>query len=529
MTNNQLSLREKIGQLIVVRTTGYLFDHQIRYPAWEATQEQLKKWLQEFNIGGVILLGGSCAEIAYRTQLLQSWAKTPLLISADIEEGVGQRFSGATWFPPPMTLSEIAIDNLPLAQEYASKMGKVTAEEALAIGINWILAPITDVNNNPQNPVINVRAFGDNPQIVSDLATAFIQGCQSLPILTTAKHFPGHGDTATDSHLDLPRLTHNLSRLNEVELVPFQRAIKEGVDTIMTAHLLVEAFDEKNPATLSHSILTKQLREKMGFDSLIVTDALIMGGVAKYASTEEIAVKAIQAGADILLMPENPEVAIKSIEQAIANGILSEARIDRSLARIAQAKQKLFAPENRIKPLALDVISSPEAHQTVNDILSKSIRQSGDLPLKNSSGGINLIVIDDLLGCDYLDRQTPAITIPENFHYQTQIIEQRNLQFSHNQDQPLLIQVFIRGNPFRGSAGLTSVMQEFYQQLLTKNDITALVIYGSPYVLDWFLARLPENTPWLFSYGQMPSAQKIIQQNLFELPASEQLTKGNFL
>ena len=526
---DKLSLREKIGQLIVVRTTGYLFDHQIRYPAWEATQTQLKKWLQEFNIGGVILLGGSCAEIAYRTQQLQSWAKTPLFISADIEEGVGQRFSGATWFPPPMTLSQIAIDNLSLAQEYASKMGKITAEEALALGINWILAPITDVNNNPQNPVINVRAFGDNPQIVSDLATAFIKGCQSLPILTTAKHFPGHGDTATDSHLDLPRLNHSLTRLNQVEFVPFQKAINEGVDTVMTAHLLVEALDKINPATLSHSILTEQLRKKMGFEGLIVTDALIMGGVAKYASTEEIAIKAIQAGADILLMPENPEIAINSIEQAIANGILSEARIDRSLDRIAQAKQKLFASEDRIKPFAIEAISTAEAHQTVKEILSKSVRQKGNLPLKSSSGGINLLVVDNLLGCDFLDRQTPAITTPEIFNYQTQIIEPRNLNFSNNQDQPILLQIFIRGNPFRGSAGLTSVMQDFYQQLVTENVITALVIYGSPYILDWFVSQLPPTTPWLFSYGQMPSAQEIIQQNLFGLLENKQQIKGNFL
>lgn len=525
----KLSLPEKIGQLIVVRTTGHLFDHQIRYPAWEATQTQLKKWLQELNLGGVILLGGSCAEIAYRTQQLQSWAKTPLFICADIEEGVGQRFSGATWFPPPMSLSEIAIDNLPLAQEYAQKMGAITAQEALAIGINWILAPVTDVNNNPQNPVINVRALGDNPQIVGDLATAFIQGCQSLPILTTAKHFPGHGDTATDSHLDLPRLTHSLERLTEIELPPFQRAIDEGVDTVMTAHLLVEALDKVNPATLSYSILTEQLRAKMGFTGLIVTDALIMGGVAKYASPEEIAVKAIQAGADILLMPENPEVAINAIAQAISDGILSEARIDRSLARIAQAKNKLFSPNPTIKPLAIEAISTSESLTTVDAILNQSIKKGGQLPLSKPSGGINLVVVDDLFGCDFLHRQTPAIAVPETLNYQTQIIEQKNLNMSQYQQKSLLLQLFIRGNPFRGISGLSSTTQEFYQQLLQHNQIEALIIYGSPYVLDWLLSQLTPNTPWLFSYGQMSSAQAIVHQNLFGLLISQSLKKGNFL
>ena len=524
----QLSLTQKIGQLIVVRTTGYLFDHQIRYSAWEATQSQLKQWLQEFNLGGVILLGGSCAEIAYRTQQLQSWAKTPLLICADIEEGVGQRFSGATWFPPPMALSAIASKNSTLAQDYAQKMGQITAQEAVAIGLNWILAPVTDVNNNPLNPVINVRAFSDRTSVVGDLATAFIRGCQELPILTTAKHFPGHGDTATDSHLDLPRLTHSRSRLEEIELPPFQQAINQGVDTVMTAHLLVEAFDRKNPATLSQAILTTQLREKMGFEGLIVTDALIMGGVAKYAPSGEIAVRALQGGADILLMPENPEIAIKSIELAVENGLLTEARIDRSLARIAQAKQKIFASPTSFSPLAIEAISTPKAQMTVEEILKQSTIKQGKLPLLNSAGGINLIVIDDFLSCDFLDRQTPGVAIPEAFGYQTQIVESKNTHFSNPEDKNLLLQVFIRGNPFRGSAGLTEQTKLFYQQLLSNNILDGVVIYGSPYVLDWFQEHLPSTTPWIFTYGQMPSAQTIAQNLLFSASSAKQ-QPGSFL
>ena len=282
-----LSLKEKIGQLIVVRTTGYLFDHQIRYPAWEANQQQLQTWLSEYNIGGVILLGGSCAEIAQRTKQLNQWAKTPLLVAADIEEGVGQRFTGASWFPPPMALAQIAQDDLELAKKYAEEMGKITAKEALCIGVNWIFAPVVDVNNNPDNPVINVRAFGDNPEVVKELSSAFIRGTQSYPILNGAKHFPGHGDTSTDSHLDLPVINHSQARLEKIELVPFQGAIALNVDAIMTAHLLVSAYDNQNPATLSHRILTEELRHNMGFEGLIVTDALIMGGVAKYAPPEK--------------------------------------------------------------------------------------------------------------------------------------------------------------------------------------------------------------------------------------------------
>ena len=203
-----LSLAEQVAQMVVVRASGYLFDHQIQYPTWEPPAATLQHWLQDLGVGGVILLGGSAGELALRSQQLQSWAKVPLLIAADIEEGVGQRFSGATWFPPPMALSAIARKNASTAQHYAEEMGAITAAEALAIGINWVLAPVVDVNNNPDNPVINVRAFGETPEEVSQLATAFIRGAQRYPVLTTAKHFPGHGDTAVDSHLELPVLPH---------------------------------------------------------------------------------------------------------------------------------------------------------------------------------------------------------------------------------------------------------------------------------------------------------------------------------
>lgn len=556
---HNLSLREKIGQLIVVRTTGYIFDHQIRYPAWEATQSQLKKWLEELNLGGIILLGGSCAEIAYRTQQLQSWAKTPLFIAADIEEGVGQRFTGASWFPPPMALSKIAEYNPLLAKKYAQEMGNITAREALAIGINWILAPITDVNNNPDNPVINVRAFGDNPQVVGDLAEAFIDGCQSYPILTTAKHFPGHGDTSTDSHLDLPKIHHDLQRLQEIELLPFQQAINKGVDSVMTAHLLVEALDALNPATLSYPILTELLRSQMGFQGLIVTDALIMGGVAKYASAEEIAVKAIKAGADILLMPENPEIAVNSLEKAIHEGILSEARIDESLARIFQAKNKLFLSSQPSsqggaesegvkmifpphlgnqggkwvsavqKTVSLDVISTPEAIATVKEILSQSMSQGGNLPLTATNQGINLVVVHDLLNCDFLDRQTPAVTIPESYGYQTQLFDHRNLLLAQYLDQPILLQAFIRGNPFLGNGGLTDESKIFYQQLLESDRLKGIIIYGSPYVLDWFCQRLNPKTPWVFNYSQMSQAQSLCCEELFGLSTNYDIEKADFL
>ncbi|WP_069789965.1 glycoside hydrolase family 3 protein [Cyanobacterium sp. IPPAS B-1200] len=523
-----LSLKEKIGQLIVVRTTGYLFDHQIRYPAWEANQQQLQTWLWEYNIGGVILLGGSCAEIAQRTKQLNQWAKTPLLVAADIEEGVGQRFTGASWFPPPMALAQIAQDDLELAKKYAEEMGKITAKEALCMGVNWILAPVVDVNNNPDNPVINVRAFGDNPEVVKELSSAFIRGTQSYPILNGAKHFPGHGDTSTDSHLDLPVISHSQARLQDIELVPFQGAIALNVDAIMTAHLLVSAYDNQNPATLSHRILTEELRHNMGFEGLIVTDALIMGGVAKYAPPEKIAVKALQAGADILLMPENPLVAIHSIIEAVEKGEISESRIDESLQRVSKAKEKLFKSQ---QSFSFAEISSNESQQVINKILFKSNQISALNPIKKVGEGINLVVVDDLLNCDFLDRQTPSITIPDSFGYHAQVFDQRNLYMWENQpiSKPFILQVFVRGNPFRGTAGLSAIALKTYEQILKNPHLQGIMVYGSPYVLDWFKNQIPTRIPWGFSYGQMAIAQQTICNGIFQISANLDITKGNFL
>ena len=264
-----LSLAEQAAQMVVVRASGYLFDHQIQYPAWEVANQTLQIYLEDLGVGGVILLGGSAAEIALRSQQLQAWAKTPLLLAADIEEGVGQRFSGATWLPPPMALGAIAADHPALALAYAEQMGAITAQEAQAIGLNWLLAPVVDVNNNPTNPVINIRAFGDSSEKVGPLAAAFIRGAQHHAVLTTAKHFPGHGDTAVDSHLTLPILSHRLDRLTQIEFPPFQQAISAGVDAVMSAHLQVPALDSHYPATLSKPTLTGLLRRKLGFQGLI--------------------------------------------------------------------------------------------------------------------------------------------------------------------------------------------------------------------------------------------------------------------
>ncbi|MBE9127078.1 MULTISPECIES: glycoside hydrolase family 3 protein [unclassified Coleofasciculus] len=533
-----LSLEAQVAQMVVVRASGYLFDHQIQYPAWEPPAAILQRWVQDLGIGGVILLGGSAAELAVRSQQLQNWATIPLFIAADIEEGVGQRFTGATWFPPPMAIGAIARNDAHKAQRYAQEMGAITAKEALAIGINWILAPVADVNNNPQNPVINVRAFGETPETVSQLACSFIQGTQDYPILTAAKHFPGHGDTATDSHLDLPVLPHSSARLNQVELPPFKAAIAAGVDAVMTAHLLIPAWDEQYPATLSKQVLTQLLRTNLEFEGLIITDALVMGAIANRYGADEAPVLAVEAGADILLMPSNPETAIPAVCNAVTSGRISHERILSAVERIWRAKHRIVEPglvnnlSQQNPPTFLHQLSQPATLKTVTNILQDSQRIGGSLPLPpeppNSNRSLrNLIVVDDSLTCKVLGRQVPAVAIPQQRGYELQLVDRNtpfpseNLSYTTTM-QPTLLQLFIRGNPFRGTAGLTAVAGEWFKRLLRTQELQALVIYGSPYVLEQFLPELSPAIPYVFSYGQTPTAQAIALEALFPQAALAQ-------
>ncbi len=543
---NDLSLEEQVAQMIVVRASGYLFDHQIQYPAWEPPSRLLRHWLQDLGVGGVILMGGSGAELALRTQQLQDWAKVPLLIAADIEEGVGQRFVGATWFPPPMAIGAIAIADTYKAERYAKQMGAITAQEALAIGINWVLAPVVDVNNNPKNPVINVRAFGETPEAVSQLASAFIRGAQQYPVLTTAKHFPGHGDTATDSHLDLPVLPHSPPRLATVELPPFKAAIAAGVDAVMSAHLLIPAWDDQQPATLSHPLLTELLRGFLGFEGLVVTDALVMGAIANRYGANEAPVLALEAGADILLMPVNPEEAIQAVCDAVAVGRISRERIQSSVERIWKAKSKVSPKSQSREEVqkgteytnshlihktqhSLYQLAQPDAFTTVAKILQDSQHIGGSLPLPpEANNGFrklrNLIVVDDALACDFLGRSTPAVTLPRQLGYELQLVDSHTPPTLEDGNldgivRPTLLQLFIRGNPFRGSAVLMPVAEAWFKKLLKTHELQALVIYGSPYVLKEFLPDLPPMMPYVFSYGQMPQAQAIALEVLFSSSA----------
>ena len=383
-----LTLRQQVARLLVVRASGHASDGQRRYPRWELTTADLKRLLQG-GVGGVILLGGSAQELALRCRQLQAWAGQPLLLCADVEEGVGQRFEGASWLVPPLAIgrllqpqppgSEAApaapstgpraaakapghpVPSAPAApgaqgldpepqqrppaaaapspnpEALAERYGRCTGRQARLLGLNWVLGPVCDVNNNPANPVINVRAWGEDPATVSRLAAAFLRGAQAEGVLCCAKHFPGHGDTSSDSHLELPLLRHSRERLEAVELPPFRAAIAAGVASVMTAHLLMDALDADRPATLAPAVLDGLLRRDLGFEGLVVTDALVMEAITAHHGPGEAALLAFSAGADLILMPADADAAIDALLAAINSGAIPRQRLEASLERRERA------------------------------------------------------------------------------------------------------------------------------------------------------------------------------------------------
>src|SRR5712692_356739 len=342
-----MTLDEKIGQLLFPTYHGTFTSTDS--PAYQ----QMLHDVNDIHAGGFILVTrmtplGIEKSQTYPTAVLnnqlQSKTKLPLLIGADFERGSAMRLDEGTSFPTQMA---IAAGGDP---RDAYTMGKITAIEARDAGVHWIYAPVADINNNPENPIINTRSFGENPERVAEFVSEYVRGVNENGGLATAKHFPGHGDTAADSHIDLPVIKADRARLDELELVPFRAAIAMQVESIMTGHLNVPALepDPNTPATLSHSILTDLLRKELGYQGLIVTDAMDMGGITVRFAPGEAAVRAVAAGADALLMPPVPDAAFEALQAAVKSGRISKERLDASVRRILQAKARLGLNKNRL-------------------------------------------------------------------------------------------------------------------------------------------------------------------------------------
>ncbi|MEY3543877.1 MAG: hypothetical protein RLZZ247_34 [Cyanobacteriota bacterium] len=519
-------LRRQLAQLLVVRGSGFSRDSQRRYPRWELTNAELKHLL-ELGVGGVILLGGSAEDLRVRCAQLQSWARQPLLLCADVEEGVGQRFEGASWLVPPLALGRLHGHDPARAVQLAERYGRCCGRQARRVGLNWVLGPVCDVNNNPANPVINVRAWGETPESAGALAAAFVRGCQGEGVLACAKHFPGHGDTSADSHLELPLIPHNRERLEAVELPPFRSAIAADVAAVMTAHLQLPALDSTHPATLSPAVLTGLLRDDLGFQGLVVTDALVMEAITKAYGAAEAAVLAFEAGADLILMPADAAAALEGLAEAVETGRISEARVQASLERRVAALRR--CPPQASEPLhtvleQLSSLVSSEEQALAVELLELSLeRQGGSLPA--AAAGVNLIRLDTQLNAPQLPAMAPALLRPAAQGYQAVLLDGRSPSpWSGNPDAPLaldrlgngpvLLQLLVRGNPFRGSAGGDEPWPQVVRQLLAAERLAALAVYGSPYLWEQLRALLPPQLPAAYSPGQMPQAQAVVLQAL---------------
>lgn len=360
-----MSLRNKVAQLIAVRVPGRFLNQR------SAEFKAIESEVRQNRVGGLVLFAGNIYESAVLLNDLQARSAVPLLVSSDFERGASFRIADTTSFPWTMALGAAG------KEEFAYQEGAITAREARALGVHWIYAPVADVNNNPDNPVINIRSFGEDPRLVASLGAAFIRGARDNGVMTTAKHFPGHGDTATDTHIGLAVVPSNMARLNDVELVPFRSAIQAGVDSIMTAHVAVPQVtgDASIPATLSPAILTGLLRDELKFQGLVVTDAMEMGGITTRYWSGQAAIRALQAGADMLLLPPDTGVAIDEVLRGIRRGDLTEKRISESVERILSAKSRLGLQRRRTVDIGriADIATAPESQALGQEIAQRAI------------------------------------------------------------------------------------------------------------------------------------------------------------
>ncbi len=503
-TLKSLSLREKIGQLVQIRVPGKFLNRQ-GYE-YRSIQEQIKR----NHVGGVVLFAGSVYESAILLNELQVSSKVPLLVAADFERGLSFRINDTTPFPWTMALGAAG------SEEFAYEQGFITGKESRALGVHWIFAPVVDVNNNPDNPVINIRSFAEDPALVARLGTAFIRGAKKAQVLTTAKHFPGHGDTNTDSHLGLAVVESDLERLQSVEFIPFKEAIQAGVDSIMTAHVAVPNLTDSPtiPATLSWKVLTDVLRNRLKFDGLVVTDALEMGGITESYWGGLAAVRALEAGADVLLLPPNATVAINEVERAVLRGDIPESRINESVRKILNAKYRLGLQTVRTVPLkqVADVIALPKSAQLAQQIADHSITVVKDdqrllpvSPLKDPQ------IFSLVLASDFESTPGSAFQSELKRHFSTVRTAWGNARIPDDViagiekgiagSDLVICSTLARLSSGQDSLALPIVQQSILKKLADSKKPFIWIAFGNPYVLR----LVPETGTYIctFSYSEV--------------------------
>ena len=519
-TLDTMTLDEKIGQLVLpsFRSVYASSDSDV--------YDGLSGLVQQQRVGGFHVFGGRqmvpdvlLNNVYSRTVLgrplaaasilnrLQAESRIPLLITADFETGVGFRMVGATNFTRAMAFG--ASGDLALAFE----AGRVTAIESRAIGVHVNFAPVVDVNNNSRNPVINTRSFGENPATVGELAAAYVRGLRAGGMLATAKHFPGHGDTEVDSHLELPVIRHSRSRLDTVELPPFKRAIAAGVSGVMTGHIQLPALDPRQgrPTTFSRPIVQTLLREELGFDGLIFTDSMQMRAVTEMMSPADAAGQAIAVGHDVILHSPDDTSALEGIKAALTEGLITEAAITQSVRRILTAKARLgLHRRSHVDLDSLPLFVGSRAHQSVARQISersmtliKDVDNSVPLPIQRDESVLYLSMLDYPSGWGLgapsrvmipeLEQRWKNVTSVE-LSDRSSRSEIELVRETASQYDAIVAGVFVRTASFSGRMDLVSdlvkLLKQLSEQAVKNAQPLVVVFFGNPYAAT-FLPELP--------------------------------------
>ena len=518
----RMTLREKVGQLMMPFVLGNFA------PEGSETHDRIVNIIEEESVGGLIMSVGSPSEVAVKLNDLQNHSKYPLLVAADLETGAGFRFRGAVHIPTNIALGGATTFPSLMAfgatgdPRHAYQLGRITALEARAMGVHVPFAPVLDVNNNPDNPIINIRSFGEDPNAVADLGVALVRGLQDYGAVATGKHFPGHGDTGTDSHLELPIIQVGRERLDVVELVPFRAAIAAGIQGIMTAHIAVPAISgETIPATVSHRVLTGLLRAEMGFDGIVFTDAMDMAAVTRLFPRGEGAVRAVLAGADVILMPNDVKQAIDAIVLAIDEGRLTEGRIDESVRRLLRLKEDLGLAEERSVPLEMipRVVGVPQHMEMAREVAERSItlirNERNLLPLLGTRRARVMSVSfrnpGDVLSGRYFDsrlRETYPRLVTRSVDEGTNSEAYQDLLSRARRSDLVVVSVY---SNYAGRVELPDATMEFVSELARRRVTHVVISFGNPYLISLF----PDARVYLLAWSSAQVSQQAAADALF--------------
>ena len=513
-TLKSLTLSQKVGQMLIAESDGHYNSDD------DAAYRLLDRLVKEEKIGGIMFLKGGAFSAAMLANHFQSLAPRPLLMSADMERGLAMRLSGATEFPPNMALAATQDTKL------AGKMAQAIAEEAKVVGLQQDYGPTLDLNINPLNPIINTRSFGDNLPLTIAMSHAVIEGLQSNGIIATAKHFPGHGDVTVDSHISLPVLKADRQQLEDYELKPFKAAVEQGVISVMIGHLAVPKLTgTMEPASISKIIVTDLLRHELGFQGLIITDALNMKALYNGQNVPDISIKAVQAGNDLLLFSPDPELAHRSIVQAVEKGLIPIEQIDASVRRILQAKQWLDIEHHKLVNLnRIQENASPESHRDLaKKIAETSITLVKDdnhyMPLKKvSSGNLLNIILQDKTN---LEVGTGYIKNIDNYYTADHIridpgtdsLRYANATEMAMKAPAVIVTSYVQALSGSGTLKLTEKQQEFVHSLakmMPKEKPLIFISLGTPYLINYF----PEVTTYLCTYSSKEESEEYAVQAL---------------